>query len=91
MWLIGLPHGTLTPFGPRIKPCLKHRLVTTNGRILLHMSIHLGVEVQGEEALQETKGLCDDMLGDTVIFDIEESTLRAGIVYIFGDSLSYFE
>ena len=52
LWLIGLSSSVLAPFGPRIKPCLKHGLVTSDGRVLLHMSVHLGVNVQCEEALQ---------------------------------------
>lgn len=81
----------LTPSGPGVISRLKHRLVTSDGRILLHMSVHLGVKVQREEALQQVEGLRDDLLGDPMVLNVEETTFRAGIVYVLGNTLPCFE
>lgn len=86
-----MPSKLLASFGSRIISCLKHRLVTPNGRVLLHMSVHFGVEVQGEETFQEVEGLGDDILGDAVVLNVEESNLRTGIVYVLGNFLPCVE
>lgn len=49
------------------------------------MSLHFGLEVQREEAAQQSKGLGDDVLRNAMVLDVEETTGVACVV----DTSSY--
>lgn len=55
------------------------------------MSVHFGVEVQCEETLQELECLGDDILGDAMVLNAEESNLTTSIVYVLGNHLPFVE
>ena len=81
----------LTSFRSRIQVRLQHGLIPPDSRVLLYVSLHLDIVVEGEEAPEQCKGLLGQVFGHAVVLDIEEATLAARVPDLAGDALSRHE
>lgn len=48
------------------------------------MCIHLGLEIQCEEFVQEGKGIRDHVLWNPMVLDVKESAVMTSVIYAFG-------